>query len=171
MPDLDSTTRQPEAATVVEIQQSIEALARAGAERILQRALEAEVEEHLRRFADLRHENGHQAVVRNGHAPQRMVYTGVGPVTIRRPRVDERSGRDHESHEEFSTPILPQILRRTPTLEGALAVLYLKGISTNLQQSPCERNAGRTGRSGHRVLPVRRPHLLLAMTDSRTRST
>jgi len=128
---LDSTTRQPEGTTVVEIQQTIEALARAGAERILQRALEAEVEEHLSRFADLRDENGHQAVVRNGHAPQRTVYTGVGPVTIRRPRVDERSGRDHESHEEFSSAILPRFLRRTPTLEGALAVLYLKGISTN----------------------------------------
>ena len=131
MPDADSTTRRPEGTTAVEIRQSIEELARAGAEGILQRALEAEVEEHLRRFAELRDENGHQSVVRNGHAPQRTVYNGMGPVRIRRPRIDERTAKRHEDHEEFSSAILPRFLRHTPTLEGALAVLYLKGISTN----------------------------------------
>lgn len=131
MPDLDSTTRRPEATTAVEVQQTIERLARSGAERILQRALEAEVEEHLRRFAELHDTDGRQAVVRNGHAPERTVYTGVGPVTIRRPRIDERVAKRDEDHHAFSSAILPRFLRRTPTLEGALAVLYLKGISTN----------------------------------------
>jgi transposase-like protein len=70
-------------------------------------------------------------VVRNGHAPKRTILTGVGPVTVTRPRVDERKARGQEEHEVFSGAILPRFLRRTPTLEGALATLYLKGISTN----------------------------------------
>ncbi len=87
--------------------------------------------EHLKRYEGMRDENGRCTVVRNGYAPERTVYSGVGPLTIRRPRVDERAAKGREDHEEFSSAILPRFLRRTPTLEGALSVLYLKGISTN----------------------------------------
>ena len=131
MPMSEISTQRPEGATVVEIQRTIEEIARDGAQRILQKALEVEVAEHLKRYEGMRDENGRCAVVRNGHAPERTVYSGVGPVTIRRPRVDERAAKGKEDHEEFSSAILPRFLRRTPTLEGALAVLYLKGISTN----------------------------------------
>ena len=98
---------------------------------MLQAALEAEVEEHLSCYLDLQDKAGRQAVVRNGHAPQRTILTGVGPVTVAGPRVDERKAKGQEDHEVFSSAILPRFLRRTPTLEGALATLYLKGISTN----------------------------------------
>jgi len=131
MPGTNSTTERPQEAMVAAIQGTIEEIARVGAQRLLQRALEVEVEEHLARYEELRGEGGRQAVVRNGHAPERTVYTGVGPVNIRRPRVDERAAKGSEDHEPFSSGILPRFLRRTPTLAGALAVLYLKGISTN----------------------------------------
>jgi putative transposase len=52
-------------------------------------------------------------------------------VTVARPRVDERKTKGQEDHASFSSTILPRFLRRTPTLEGALATLYLEGISTN----------------------------------------
>ncbi len=52
-------------------------------------------------------------------------------MTIRRPRIDERVAKHDEDHHAFSSAILPRFLRRTPTLDGALALLYLKGISTN----------------------------------------
>ena len=131
MPDMDFTTQRPEGTTAVGVQQTVERLARAGADRILQKVLETEVEEHLKRFAELRDEDGRPAVGRNGHAPQRTVYTDAGPVTTRRPRVDERAAKGLENHDQFSGGIPPRFLRRTPTLEEALGVLYLKGISTN----------------------------------------
>ncbi len=131
MPGTNSTTERPQEAMVADIQGTIEEIARLGAQRLLQRALEGEVEEHLARYEELRDEGGRRAVVRNGHAAEQTVYTGVGPVRIRRPRVDERAAEGSEDHHPFSSGISPRFLRRTPTLAGALAVLYLKGISTN----------------------------------------
>jgi transposase-like protein len=112
-----------------EIRGVIEQIAREGAQKVLQAALEAEVEEHLSRYEYLRDGEGRRVAVGNGHAPERTILTGVGPVVVRRPRVDERSRKD--GHEPFTSAILPRFLRRTPTLEGALATLYLKGVSTN----------------------------------------
>jgi transposase-like protein len=109
----------------------LEDVAREGARRMLQAALEDEISEHLARHAHLRDEQGHQLVVGNGHAPQRTILTGVGAVEVRRPRVDERKAQGKPGHEPFTSGILPRFLRKTPTLEGALATLYLKGVSTN----------------------------------------
>lgn len=47
----------------------IERTAREGAQWVLQAALEAEVEEHLARYAWMQDKQGRQEVVRNGHAP------------------------------------------------------------------------------------------------------
>jgi len=131
MPGKKSTTIDAEAATSSEISGTIERIAREGARRLLQAALEAEVDEHLSHYDELRNEDGLRAVVRNGHAPRRLILTGVGPVAVRRPRVDERAAKGHAGHQEFSSGILPRFVRRSPTLEGALATLYLKGVSTN----------------------------------------
>lgn len=71
-------------------------------------------------------------VVRNGRAPERTIHTGVGPVSVRRPRIDERPAVEHDGkHPRFFSGVLPRFLRRTPTIEGVVATLYLKGISTN----------------------------------------
>lgn len=98
---------------------------------MLQAALEEEVREHLARFCELRDEQGQRLVVSNGHAPPRTILTGVGPLEISRPRLEERTAKGKAGHEPFTSAILPRFLRRTPTLEGALATLYLKGVSTN----------------------------------------
>jgi putative transposase len=131
MPGKKSTTSDDEAATRNEIQGTIERIAREGARKLLQAALEAEVDEHLQLYENLHDTDGFRTVVRNGHAPRRLILTGVGPVSVRRPRVDERGARGQEGHQDFSSAILPPFLRRSPTLEGALATLYLKGVSTN----------------------------------------
>jgi putative transposase len=117
MPERKSTPVEAGDATAV-VRGVIEDIAREGARQVLQLALEAEVEEHLRRFQDLRDGGGGRAVVRNGHAPPRTILTGVGDVTIQRPRVDEREAEGMEGHERFTSGILPRFLRRTPTLEG-----------------------------------------------------
>ena len=74
--------------------------ARRGAQRILQQALEAEVEAHLQTDREQFDEEGHRQVVRNGHGPQRTILTGEGPLELSRVRVDERKAIAADSKHE-----------------------------------------------------------------------
>jgi putative transposase len=108
-----------------EIMQSLDELAREGARRMILAALELEVEQYIQALCHLRDEQGHAMVVRNGKARQRTVHLGAGTVKLRAPRVNDRRP-DHR----FSSQILPPYMRRSPRLEEALPVLYLRGLST-----------------------------------------
>ena len=55
-------------------------LLREGAQRIIRRAVEAELEAFLEGYATDHDAQGRRAVVRNGYLPSREVLTGVGPV-------------------------------------------------------------------------------------------
>src|SRR4051794_18462713 len=59
---------------------------REGARRMLAQAIEAEVEAFLAAHADLTDDQGRRRLVRNGHAPERSIQTGVGPLAVSRPR-------------------------------------------------------------------------------------
>src|SRR3954447_19717280 len=59
---------------------------REGARRMLMQAIEAEVETFLAAHAGLVDEWGRRRLVHNGHAPERQIQTGIGPVQVRRPR-------------------------------------------------------------------------------------
>ena len=132
MPQEQSIRNDLIAASVEDMETTLRDVARRSAQAILQRALEAEAEAYLNSFADVKDGNGYQAVVRNGHAPERSILTGVGALEIRRPRVDARRAVANDSeHPRFTSSILPRFLRRTPSIDGAVAVLYLKGISGN----------------------------------------
>ncbi len=130
MPEIESMP-EGRVEAIPEVTQSIEGVFREGARRLLQAALEAEIEQHVARYQQLKDEYGRQAVVRNGHAPSRTILTAAGSIQVSRPRVDERRAVGQAKHEPFSSALLPRFLRRTPTLEGAVATLYLKGISGN----------------------------------------
>ncbi len=65
-------------------------------------------------------------VVRNGYLPERAIQTGIGPVSVRQPRVRDRGN----GAIRFTSAILPRYLRRARSLEDLLPWLYLKGIST-----------------------------------------
>jgi putative transposase len=108
-----------------EIMQSLDELAREGARRMILAALELEVEQYLQALCHLRDEQGHAIAVRNGKARQRTVHLGAGTVKLHVPRVNDRRP-DHR----FSSEILPPYMRRSPRLEEALPVLYLRGLST-----------------------------------------
>ena len=104
---------------------------RNGARALLAQAVEAEVADFLARHADLKTEEGYQRVVRHGHLPEREVMTGIGPVTVRQPRVRDRgAGAEATDRIRFTPMILPPYARRSRSLEVLLPVLYLKGIST-----------------------------------------
>jgi transposase-like protein len=94
---------------------------------MLQAAIEAEVSSYLSAHGALLDEaTGHRVVVRNGYQPERTIQSGLGDIRVQRPRVhDRRPG------EGFTSRILPPYLRRTPSIEALIPVLYLKGVSTN----------------------------------------
>lgn len=92
---------------------------------MLQMSIEAEVAEYIEGHSTHLDERGRRLVVRNGHLPERELVTGIGPVPIRQPRVnDKRPG------EKFTSKILPPFLRRVPSIDALIPCLYLKGIST-----------------------------------------
>ncbi|MBK8639597.1 MAG: hypothetical protein IPN92_15465 [Chromatiaceae bacterium] len=72
----------------------LEELVRRGARDILQRAIEAEVEQLLETLAAVLLTDGRRAVVRNGYLPAREILTPVGPVEVQVPKVRDRSGSE-----------------------------------------------------------------------------
>jgi transposase-like protein len=92
--------------------------------------LEAEIEEHLSCYKHLVGENGKRLVVRNGTMPERTILKGVGPIPSTRPRVDDRA-LEALGKERFTSRILPKFMRRAPSIDTLVPVLYLKGISTD----------------------------------------
>lgn len=119
------TPKAVEGRVVEESKTPLDSLVREGARRMLQEALENEVAEYVARLTELRTKEGRQAVVRNGHLPARDLLTGAGPVRIQQGRV-----RDQRRKLKFTSRILPPYLRRVPSVEALIPVLYLKGIST-----------------------------------------
>ena len=103
----------------------LDEIVREGARRMLQAAIEEEVAAYIDTHQDLHDEHGHRLVVRNGHLPEREILTGAGPLTVKKPRVhDRREGI------RFTSAILPPYMRRSPSIDALIPVLYLKGIST-----------------------------------------
>src|SRR5436190_20820675 len=88
-------------------------------------ALELEVAAYVAHHAEQRDALGHRLVVRNGRAEPRKVVIGGLAVPVQAPRVDDR-----REDEKFTSQILPPYLRRSPRLDQALPVLYLRGLST-----------------------------------------
>jgi len=102
-----------------------------GARKMLKLALENEVDEFIQKHSTLKDEEGNRIVSRNGYMPERDILTGIGPLTIKQPRVDDRDLNDHSQDERFTSNILPRYLRRIPSIDNLIPALYLKGISTN----------------------------------------
>lgn len=109
-------------------------LLRSGAQQLLQKAIEAELSTFMEQFQGRRLDNGRAAVVRNGHLPERDLQTGIGPVSVKVPKVRSRDG----DPVTFRSALVPPFIRKTKTLEAALPWLYLKGISSGEMQSALE---------------------------------
>lgn len=107
----------------------LDELVREGARRMLQEAINAEVDGFIDQHRDRRDDEGRRLVVRNGHLPARKIMTGAGQIEVTQGRVRDNTtspgGRVH-----FSPTVLPAYLRRTDAIEELIPWLYLKGIST-----------------------------------------
>lgn len=99
---------------------------RRGAQELLTRAIEEEVKIFLGSYTGLVDEKGLRQVVRNGHLPERSIQTGIGPISVKIPRLRDRSGTGIK----YTSNLVPRYLRRTKNIEELLPVLYLKGLST-----------------------------------------
>ncbi len=101
---------------------------RTGARRLIEQAVEAELMALLAAYADETTEDGRSRLVRHGHLPEREVMTGIGPVSVKVPRVRDRGSAPEKVR--FTSSILPPYLRKAKSVEELLPWLYLKGIST-----------------------------------------
>ena len=101
-------------------------LLRTGAEQLIYRAVEGELKDLLASHSARRRADGNAGVVRNGYLPERALQTGLGPVTVRIPKVRAKTGEPVTFH----SALVPPYVRKTMSLEAAVPWLYLKGIST-----------------------------------------
>lgn len=101
-------------------------LLRQGARDLIHQAIEAELAVFMESYHERRLDDGRASVVRNGHLPEREIQTGIGPVTVKVPKVRSKDGEPVT----FRSALVPPYVRKTRSLEAALPWLYLKGIST-----------------------------------------
>lgn len=128
---MSASTFQLALASSAAVFRSVEDIAREGARRALQKAIEDEVSDYIHLNHDQLDEQGHRLVVRNGVKAERTVLTGVGPLQVTQPRVDDRRIDENGVRFRFTSKILPPYLRKTGTIEELIPWLYLKGIGTN----------------------------------------
>ena len=117
---------RPVTVNTAEVGEALEDLVRRGAQEMLRRALEEEVDAFLGRG---RHErSGRFRGYRNGHAPERSVGSGLGTVVVKAPRV--RDVPPEVAPEGYHSAILPRYQRRTQAQCRLFAQLYLEGLSS-----------------------------------------
>ena len=103
---------------------------RRGARDMLVEAIENEVAEYISAHSHHRDDRGRRLVVRNGRLPERTIQTGVGPIEVSQPRVNDKRTDENGRRIRFSSKILPPYLRRTRSIDELIPWLYLKGVST-----------------------------------------
>ncbi|MEM7315148.1 MAG: IS256 family transposase [Planctomycetota bacterium] len=107
----------------------LDELVREGARKMLQAAINAEVDGFVEQHRERRDEEGRRLVVKNGSLPARQILTGAGPIEVSQGRVRDNSPNSR-NRVQFTPSVLPAYLRRTDAIEELIPWLYLKGIST-----------------------------------------
>lgn len=120
----------------------LDEVVRKGAKKMLEAALNLEVEEFCYKHEAKRDEEGRRVVVRNGYSQARKIVTGAGQLEIETPRVDDRI-LDRTEEIRFKSTLIPPYLRRTKNIEELVPLLYLKGISTGDFTSVLEKLTGK----------------------------
>ncbi len=112
-----------------QVEDPLTAILRSGARRLLAQAVEAEAEAFLAEMRGMRLPDGRERIVRHGHAPERAIQTGIGPVAVRRVKLRDRGVGEGGERIGFTSAILPRWARRTRSLDALLPILYLRGVS------------------------------------------
>jgi len=108
----------------------LDEIIREGARRMLQAAIDAEVNSFIQDHQHRRDEDGRRLVVKNGSLPAREILTGAGTIEVQQGRVRDNAASPADRI-RFSPSVLPAYLRRTAAIEELIPWLYLKGVSTS----------------------------------------
>jgi len=104
----------------------LETIVREGARKMLQSALEKEVDDFLGRHRYQRTDE--QRGYRNGHLPKRTIGVGMGAVEVSLPRVSDVP--KEVSPDGFQSEIVSSYQRRSRTQARLMVRLYLEGLSS-----------------------------------------
>lgn len=116
--------------STVVVQDELTEILRQGARQMLQAAIEAEVADYIDFHKNVLDTSGHRLVVRNGHHPERDILTGIGPINIKKPKVNDKRFDIRGERVRFESSIVPPYLKKTKSIEELVPWLYLRGIST-----------------------------------------
>lgn len=111
------------------VEDGLSSFLRSAAQRMLQVAVEEEVNAFISNHEQERLVSGQQRIVRNGYLPTRAIKTGIGDVSVSVPRTRDRAAPQNKAV-NYQSSLVPKYMRRTVTLDVLLPLLYLKGIST-----------------------------------------
>ena len=100
----------------------LDEIVRQAAQKMIRTAINIELSEFMERYSDLRTDDGHHAVVKNGYHKERQVTVNAGTVKVKIPRTRNRIGG-----ENFYSSLVPRYFKRSLTIDGAVPLLYLKG--------------------------------------------
>jgi hypothetical protein len=87
----------------------LDEIVKEGARRMLQTAIDAEVEAFIAMHADRTDERGRRLVVKNGSLPEREILTGAGAIPVTQGRV-----RDNDPDTQQSRHVLPECAAKLP---------------------------------------------------------
>ncbi len=116
--------QQPAPTPGAVVSDTLEAVAREGARRMLAHALEAEVHAYLGR--DRYEPGGRETGYRNGHGRPREIGIGTWSVEVRPPRVSDLPA----GTPPFESALLPKRRYLSASTQRLFARLYLEGLST-----------------------------------------
>jgi transposase-like protein len=102
---------------------------REGARKMLQAALEEEVNSFMELHSSKIDDEGRTQVICKGYMSSREVISGAGQLKIQQPRVRDKSPSNGD-RVKFSSSILPPYLRRSKSIDELLPWRYLMGVST-----------------------------------------
>lgn len=102
---------------------SLESYIRSAAQRMIQAALEMEVEEFLQRAKYDKTSADEFRGYRNGHHRERVISTAVGGLTVKVPRVSDNSNK-------YESKLVKPYQRRSEGLNNLFPKLFIEGLST-----------------------------------------
>ena len=98
-----------------------------GAQQLIHHAVQVELEELLELYSGSLTRDGKAAVVRNGYLPERQILTGIGPVTVRIPKVRSKTGEPIT----FQSALVPPYVRKARSLARSSLALALSQGNIN----------------------------------------
>jgi putative transposase len=118
----------------------LDEIVREGARKMLQAAIDTEVDAFIETHQDRRDEQGRRLVVRNGSLPAREILTGAGAIAVKQGRVRDNSP-DASQRVQFSPSVLPAYLRRTDAIEELIPGCTSKASRRATSATRCKQSS------------------------------